>query len=147
MPRARRGLWIAAFLHGINRFVVAGVLYATMGLLVQDRLPFNSLGIGVATATGMLIAGRTVFSMASAPLAGAVSDWLGSRWGVVRWGLVIGSVSLSLITLRAPLAILIGIILGAMTSASMQTLITALVGDLADSTQRGRAIARWSPRS
>ncbi len=138
--RARRGLWTAAFLHGINRFVIAGVLYATMGLLVQDRLPFDGLGLGVATATGILIAGRTVFSMASAPLAGTVSDWLGSRWGVVRWGLAIGAVSLSLITLRAPLAILIGISLGAMTSASVQTLVIALAGDLADQTQRGRAI-------
>jgi MFS family permease len=138
--RARRGLWTAAFLHGINRFVIAGVLYATMGLLVQDRLPFDDLGLGVATATGMLIAGRTVFSMASAPLAGSVSDWAGSRWGVVRWGLAIGAVSLSLITLRAPLAILIGITLGAMTSASVQTLVIALAGDLADPTRRGRAI-------
>jgi MFS family permease len=137
---AQRGLWIAAFLHGINRFVIAGVLYATMGLLVQDRLPFNSLGLGVATVTGMLIAGRTVFSMASAPLAGTVSDWLGSRWGVVRWGLAIGAVSLSLITLRAPLAILMGISLGAVISASVQTLVIALAGDLADPTQRGRAI-------
>jgi MFS family permease len=138
--RARRGLWIAAFLHGINRFVIAGVLYATMGLLVQDRLPFNALGLGVATATGILIAGRTVFSMASAPLAGTLSDWLGSRWGVVRWGLAIGAVSLSLVTLRAPFAILIGISLGAITSASVQTLVIALAGDLADQAQRGRAI-------
>jgi MFS family permease len=137
---ARRGLWAAAFLHGTNRFVIAGVLYATMGLLVQDRLPFDALGLGVATATGMLIAGRTVFSMASAPLAGTLSDWLGSRWGVVRWGLAVGAVSLSLVTLRAPFAILVGITLGAVASASVQTLVIALVGDLADPTQRGRAI-------
>ena len=63
--RSSQGLWVAASLQGINRFVIAGVLYATLGLLVQDRLHSIALILGVATLTGALAAGRTMFSMAA----------------------------------------------------------------------------------
>ncbi len=138
--RARRGLWITASLQGINRFVTAGVLAATLGLLVRDRLASADLGLGVATLTGVLMAGRTLFSMAAAPLAGTMSDWLGSRWRVAAWGLVIGAISMVLVTWNAPAAILVGISLGAVTGGSVQALVVALTGDLASQTQRGHAI-------
>ena len=137
-----RGLWVAASLQGINRFVIAGVLAATMGLLVQDQLRSAdvTIAIGVATLTGVLMAGRTLFSMAAAPLAGTASDWLGSRWRVAAWGLALGVISMVLMTWSAPAAILVGIFLGAVTGGSVQALVTALTGDLVSQTQRGRAI-------
>ena len=138
--RANWGLWIAASLQGINRFVGAGVLAATMGLLVQDRLGSASLTLGVATLTGTLNAGRIVLSMVAAPLAGATSDWLGSRWGVTTWGLAIGIISMTLVAWSAPTAILTGIALGAVTVGSVQALVTALTGDVVSLAQRGRAI-------
>jgi len=138
--RANWGLWIAASLQGINRFVGAGVLAATMGLLVQDRLGSASLTLGVATLTGTLNAARIVLSMVAAPLAGATSDWLGSRWGVTTWGLAIGIISMTLVAWDAPTAILTGIALGAVTGGSVQALVTALTGDLVSQAQRGRAI-------
>ena len=140
MPHIDRGLWLAASLQGINRFVIAGVLYATMGLLVQDRLHTTGLGLGVATLTGTLIAGRTLFSMASAPLAGTLSDWMGSRRKVIMWGLALGAVSMALMSWGLPVAILVGMALGAATSASVQALTIALIGDLAKEARRGRAI-------
>ena len=138
--RANWGLWIAASLQGINRFVGAGVLAATMGLLVQDRLGSASLTLGVATLTGTLNAGRIVLSMVAAPLAGATSDWLGSRWGVTMWGLAIGIISMTLVAWDAPTAILTGVALGAVTVGSVQALVTALTGDVVSLAQRGRAI-------
>jgi MFS family permease len=138
-PHTDRGLWVAASLQGINRFVIAGVLYATMGLLVQDRLHATGLGLGVATLTGALAAGRTLFSMASAPLAGTLSDWIGSRGTVIRWGLALGAVSMALVSWGLPVAILVGLALGAATSASVQALTIALIGDLTK-VRRGRAI-------
>jgi MFS family permease len=138
--RANWGLWIAASLQGINRFVGAGVLAATMGLLVQDRLGSASLTLGVATLTGTLNAGRIVLSMVAAPLAGATSDWLGSRWGVIAWGLAIGIISMALVAWDAPTAILTGIALGAVTVGSVQALVMALTGDVVSLAQRGRAI-------
>jgi len=138
--RANLGLWVAASLQGINRFVGAGVLAATMGLLVQDRLQSASLTLGVATLTGALNAGKILLSMVAAPLAGTASDWLGSRWRVAGWGLAIGIISMALIAWGAPTAILTGVALGAVTVGSVQALVTALTGDLVGQAQRGRAI-------
>lgn len=138
--RTNRGLWVAASLQGINRFAGAGVLTATMGLLVQDRLPSAGLILGVATLTGALTAGRTLLSMVAAPLAGTVSDWLGSRWRVAAWGLGIGIISMALMAWGAPMAILAGIALGAVAGGSVQALVTALTGDAVSQAQRGRAI-------
>jgi len=138
--RANRGLWVVTSLQGINRFVIAGVFAATMGLLVRDWLSSAGLGLGVATLTGLLMSGRTLLSIAAAPLAGTASDRLGSRWGVVAWGLAIGVVSMALVAWGEPLAILAGVSLGAVASGSVQALVTALTGDLVSQAQRGRAI-------
>ena len=139
-PFAIRGLWVAASLQGINRFVTAGVLAATLGLVVRDRLRPAELGLGVATLTGALMAGRTFFSMAAAPLAGTASDWLGSRWRVVGWGLAAGALSMVLVAWSTPVAILAGVALGAVASSGIQALTNALIGDLVGQAQRGRAI-------
>jgi len=138
--RANRGLWVAASLQGINRFVIAGVFAATKGLLVQDWLSSTSLTLGVATLTGLLMAGRTLLSVVAAPLAGAASDRLGSRWGMAAWGLAIGVVSMALVAWGEPVAILAGVSLGAVAGGSVQALVTALTGDLVSQAQRGRAI-------
>jgi MFS family permease len=138
--RTNRSLWIVASLQGINRFVTAGVLAATMALLVQDQLPSAGLALGVATLTGALMAGRTLLSTVSAPLAGTMSDWLGSRWKVTAGGLAVGVVSMILIAWSTPAAILAGVSLGAVAGGSVQALVTALTGDLVNQEQRGQAI-------
>ena len=138
--RANRGLWVAASLQGINRFVTAGVLSATMALLVQDQMQSANLTLGVATLTGALMAGRTLLSTVSAPLAGTMSDWLGSRWKVTTVGLVIGILGMVLVAWSTPAAILAGISLVAVTGGSVQALAIALTGDLVSQAQRGRAI-------
>jgi MFS family permease len=138
--RANRGLWIAASLQGINRFVTAGVLSATMALLVQDQMKSANLTLGVATLTGALMAGRTLLSTVSAPLAGTMSDWLGSRWKVTTVGLAIGILGMVLMAWSTPVAILTGISLGAVAGGSVQALVIALTGDLVNQAQRGRAI-------
>jgi MFS family permease len=138
--RANQELWVAMSLQGINRFVIAGVLAATMGLLVQGWLRSTSLTLGVATLTGVLMAGRTLLSIVAAPLAGTASDRLGSRWGVAGWGLAIGVASIALVAWGGPMAILAGVSLGAVAGGSVQALVTALTGDLVSQAQRGRAI-------
>jgi len=138
--RANRGLWVVASCHAVNRFCTAGVLMSTMALIVQDRLSPLGLVAGAATLTGALLAGRTLFSMAAAPLAGLVSDRLASRWTVAAGGLVVGAASMGLMAWDAPGAILTGIALGSISSGSLQALISALTGDLVAPAQRGRAI-------
>jgi MFS family permease len=96
--------------------------------------------MGVATLTGVLMAGRTLLSMVAAPMAGTMSDWLGSRWRVAAWGLSIGVISMVLVAWGEPLAILAGVSLSAVAGGSVPVLATALTGDLVSQAQRGRAI-------
>jgi MFS family permease len=138
--RENKTLWVVVTLQGINRFVIAGVLYATLALVVQERLQTARLDLGVATLTGALMAGRTLLSTVSAPLSGTLSDWLGGRWGATAFSLALGAISMALVAGNAPAVILLGVSLGAVTAGSLQTLIIALVGDMAVRHQRGRAI-------
>jgi len=135
-----RSLWVAASLQGINRFVIAGVLAATMGLLVQARLQIASPTLGVATLTGVLMAGRTLLSMVAAPLAGMASDWLRSRWRIAAWGLAVGIIGMTLVAWGTPFALVAGVSLGAVAGGSVPALATALTGDVTSQAQRGRAI-------
>ncbi|MES0362119.1 MAG: MFS transporter [Anaerolineales bacterium] len=127
-------------LQGINRFVTAGVLAATLALLVQDQLNSSNLLIGVATLTGILLATRTILSMIAAPMAGNLSDRLGNRWGVTFASLVIGSIGMLLLVRSEPIFILIGICFSAIAGGSIQALLTTRTGDMVEQAQRGKAI-------
>lgn len=127
-------------LNGINRFVTAGVLAATLALLVQDQLPGTNLIIGVATVTGFLLGLRTILSMFSAPLSGLLTDHLGSRWGVTIGVLLIGAVGMLLLISPNPVVILIGICFSAVAGGSIQALMTTRTGDLVEQAHRGKAI-------
>jgi len=96
--------------------------------------------LGVATVTGMLMAGQALLSMVAAPLAGVVSDRTDRRWSVVAWGLIIGALGLTLLALEAPVAILLGLCAAALSRGGLQSLATRLTGDLVEPAQRGRAI-------
>ena len=127
-------------LQGINRFVTAGVLAATIALLVQEQLSINNLVLGVATVTGILIGLRTILSMFAAPLAGSLSDKSGNRWGVTMTGLIFGSIGMLLLIRPDPVFILVGIGFSAIAGGSIQALVTTRTGDLVDQEQRGKAI-------
>jgi DHA1 family multidrug resistance protein-like MFS transporter len=133
-------LWFAICLQGINRFAVSGVLSATMGLLVRDRLQHLGVTFGVATLTGFFLAGRTLLSMLAAPLAGALSDQIGSRWTVAGWGLAAGLMGMSLLGWGVTLGIVAGVLLMAVSLGIVQSMATTLTGDLVGDAQRGQAI-------
>jgi MFS family permease len=133
-------IWLAVMLYGVNRLVISGVLAATMGLLVQNRLRQVDLMVGIATMTGVLTAVQTLFSMAAAPLAGTLSDRVNSRWRVVTVGLVAGTVGFGLLAWDLLFSVLIGILLIAAAKGSVQSLATAMTGDVVSRAQRGRAI-------
>ena len=134
------GLWHAISLQGVNRFVISGVLAATLGLRIQDWAQSAGLELGVATLTGLMIAGQTLLSMGAAPLAGTVSDRVGNRWIVAAWGLGLGFAGMALLAWGVPAALLIGVAVIALTRGSIQSLATILTGDLVAPDQRGRAI-------
>ncbi|HEY65239.1 MAG TPA: MFS transporter [Caldilineae bacterium] len=137
-------MWAAAAAHGVNRLVVAGVLSATLGLLVQARVGSSWQGggwsIGVATVTGGLLAGRTAVSLVGAPLAGVLSDRSGRRWGLLAWSLAAGAMGIGLLALPGWPALIIGPLIGAAAGGSIQALATTLIGDLSAGERHGRGL-------
>ena len=131
-------------LFSVNRFVMAGVLMATLGLFLQNQLgehiQFAGRTIGVTTLTGLGLGLSTLTAMVSALLLGGVSDRVRNRWRVVAGGLVPGVVGFSLMALGLPLTILFGIPLIATTSGSNQGLSTALTGDLGNGQRQSRRL-------
>ncbi|MGC9394759.1 MAG: MFS transporter [Anaerolineae bacterium] len=138
--RANGALWSAVLLQGINRFVISGALLATLGLLVQARLQDTDIRLGVATLTGILMAGQTLFSMLAAPFSGVLSDRLGSRWGVVALGLAVGALGMGLLAWGVWGGILAGALLVAASKGVLQSMATTVTGDVVSPAQRGRAI-------
>lgn len=128
-------MWAAIAAHGANRLIFAGVVSSTLGLLIE-QLRGNL--IGVATITGTLLAARTLVSLVSAPIAGAWSDRLGSRWGLLTISALMGAVGMSVFAIPDIFAALIGALIGAIASGSIQSLTAALVGDLSVEEHQGR---------
>jgi MFS family permease len=137
---ARRGLAVAALLQGLNRFVIAGVLAATLGLVVETWGRSGSLGIGVATITGALMAGRTLLSMGSAPLAGVLSDRMRNRWRVAALSLGVGTIGMAMLAIGGTAVTLVGLMFGAAAGGGVQAIATTLTGDMAGRDRQGRAI-------
>ena len=136
----RATAWIAALLMGIDRFIIAGILSATMSLLVREKISPYAVFVGVSTLTGIMVAARTVLSMASAPLIGIVSDSLRDRWRVVMMALLAGAIGMLLIAHGSPLSLFFGIAVAAMTNGGMQVLVRSLVGDVASQSRYGRTV-------
>jgi MFS family permease len=134
----------ATTLYTVNRFVVAGVISATLGLLIQQRWGELRFGdgapIGVATLTGVLLGVNTLVAMIAAPVAGHWSDRIRNRWWVVAGGLLPGVLGLGLLAFGNPLVIVLGVPLTAIASGSNQSLSTAMLGDAIARERRGRAL-------
>ena len=121
----RAGLLAATVLYGANRFVVAGVISASLGLAIQAawgevRLANGAL-IGIATLTGIMLGVNPLISMIAAPLAGHWSDQARSRWRVAAWGLLPGAAGLALLATVQAWAIVPGVVLVAIAGGSNQS--------------------------
>lgn len=132
---------LTTFLQGLNRFCISGMLSATLGLLVKERIASPNFLVGVATITGLLIAGRTLISMFTAPFAGHLSDVLRSRWQVIGYALFIGFSAMILLTLDSKLLVIIGFFCSAVITSSVQSLTITLTGDLVREKDRGKAVS------
>ena len=81
-----------------------------------------------------------LLAMAIAPLSGTLSDRLGKRWPVILGALLIGVASMVLVGANNPTAAFAGVVLGALSGASVRALLAAITGDMVSPAQRGRAI-------
>lgn len=128
-------MWAAITAHGANRLIFSGVVSSALGLLIE-QLRGNI--VGVATITGALLAARTLLSLVSAPIAGAWSDRLGSRWGLLTLSSLIGAVGMFTLAIPNIFVAFFGVLFGAVASGSIQSLTAALVGDLSLEEHQGR---------
>ncbi|MDF1516232.1 MAG: MFS transporter, partial [Anaerolineae bacterium] len=116
------------------------VISATLGLLVRDYLHLDNSLLGVATITGILMAGRTVMSMVGAYIAGYGSDIAKNRWLVMSVCLGLCALSLLVLSSLTSLLIIIGVAFIALARGGVQSLTTSLTGDLVPVQHRGRAV-------
>ena len=137
---ANKGFLVATIIHGINRFITAGVIMATLALLVEQNLSGWNIALGVGTLTGALMLGRNLVSMVAAPLSGTFSDARGDRWIVTMVMALVGCGGIFLSIGINPMVMLAGILLVAFASSGIQTTTTALAGDLVDIRLRGQSI-------
>ena len=137
-------LYSAAGLYGLNRLVMAGVLFATFAVFLAEYLgesvQVGGRTVGVATITGLALGISTLIGMIATPIAGALSDRLRTRWGVISGGLAAGIAGFGLIAQASPLSILLGLPLASISSGSSQGLSTSLFGDLSPITRHGRRL-------
>ena len=134
-------MWATAAAHGTNRLVIAGVVSATLGLVVQESLggdlQWGSWQIGIASVTGGLLASRTLVSLVGAPFAGVWSDRAGQRWDLLALALGLGAVGIGLLAVQGGLAIILGTVLSAAAGGSIQALATTLAGEVSAGRQHG----------
>ena len=134
-------MWAIAAAHGSNRLVAAGVISATLGLVIQanfgSELQLGAWQIGVASVTGGLLASRTLISLVGAPFAGVWSDVAGRRWELLAVSLGMGGLGIGLLAVPGVVAVIVATVVGAAAAGSIQSLTTTLAGDLARERQHG----------
>jgi len=134
----------AAFVIFTSRFIERGLVAAStplwMASLFGDGTRVLGFLIPIATLTGLFNALKVFPGIASAPASGNLSDVLGRRWPVVGWAMVVGAVGLVLMGLRLTWLAVIGGLMVPVLSASVETLVPAIIGDHTRKSNNGRAL-------
>ncbi len=133
-------IYLAAGVLGISRFVFSGFVAALLSVITRDKISPGLALIGISTLTGIISSSKTVISMISAPAAGFLSDRFKDRWSAVVICLLCGSLGLFMITLKMPVLIFAGLLLGSVPGSSINVLMRTIAGDMAGTNRQGRAI-------
>ena len=126
------------------RFVHTGVLNTTTILwleqFVDEGVTLGGVTLPLATLTGSFIALRVLLSAAGAPLAGALSDRGGRRWGIIAILMVLSFAGIWLMSLPVSGFALAGALLAALAAGGVPSLTGALTGDQVGASQQARAL-------
>ncbi|MDR3573018.1 MAG: MFS transporter [Anaerolineaceae bacterium] len=124
----------AVVLFCFTQFAGDGIMLSSVALLLSRRfgetISIGTVVLGAATASGVLLAVRSVLAALTGPLAGHISDGRLGRPLVISisFGLGILSFFVLAFTTSIPWA-LAGIILGAFSGGALLTVLTAFLGD------------------
>ncbi|UCC62137.1 MAG: MFS transporter [Anaerolineae bacterium] len=146
---ASPGLGIAASLYLITQFAGEGVALSTASLLLQrrfgDSVALGNLTLHVASAGGALLALRSLLAGAVGPLFGHWSDRLLGRWAIIRSSLVIGILGFGLLFCATSLpAIVLAILLGAVSAGAALAVLAAHIGDVTPSGRQGAVMGFYA---
>lgn len=127
------------------RLVFAGVMVSTailwLGDLVGASLRAGAWALPIATLTGLFGLGRSLVSLAGAPVAGRLSDRMRRRWPVLAAALAVAALGAWLMGRSGLLVALMGAFLAWIAAGATQGLVPAIVGDRVPAAQRGRALS------
>jgi len=129
-----RGLVATSLLYLIMLFAGEGLVFSTVTLLLQrrmgDEVAVGALLIGVPTAAGILLGGRSLLSSLVGPVAGHLSDQKWGRLSVILLSLLLGAVSFVLLAFGNSLAVIVlGIVFSAVSVGTGLAILTAYLGD------------------
>ncbi|MCI0478054.1 MAG: MFS transporter, partial [Anaerolineales bacterium] len=134
-------MWAAVASQGVNRLAAAGIVSATLGLIVQQTfgtgLQLGAFQIGIASLSGALLGSRTLISLVGAPIAGRMSDRAGGRWKLLVLSLLVGGIGTMLLPASHLGVLILATIISALAYGATQALSTALVGDLSNKQEYG----------
>jgi MFS family permease len=144
-----RSLVTVSLLLLITQFAGEGIALSTTSLLLQQRfgtsVALGGLVLGVASAGGILLALRSLLAGAVGPLAGHLSDTHAGRWPVIVGSLVVGMAGFGLLSFAAsPEAVLLGVVLGAVSGGAALATLAAQMGDWAPPGREGMAMGTYA---
>lgn len=131
---------LACHAHFVISFAGNGVLMSTLGFFLREEVE-----LGVASATGALLALRRLVFMVGAPLSGRLSDRLGDRQLVAMSGTLASLMGFVVLAAgRGVPAIAGGVVFVALGEAILLPSLAALAGDLAPPQRRGALLAGFA---
>lgn len=141
-------LWTTVTAQGINRLAAAGIVSATLGLIVQQTfgtgLQIGVWHMGIASLSGMLLGSRTLLGVVGAPLAGRLSDRARERWGLLAFSLLAGALGTALLPVPAFIVLMSATVVSALAYGATQALSTALLGDLSKLDEYGKNVGIYN---
>lgn len=140
--------WLALAATSIPLFAMGfaffGVLNATnilwLGQFVDEGINLGRVVVPIATLSGALLAARVLLSTLGAPIAGAASDKLRRRWGVMTILLLLALVGMLLMSQTQPWIAFSGAVVISIMTGGVSALSSALIGDRMAKEWHGRSL-------
>jgi len=145
-PDIQKPVRVAAVPMFVNRFLFAGALAVTGILWLETYLGAGvnlaGLVLPLATTAGAVSALQTIIRVVSTPITGRLSDHLRQRWTVMAGVFALGALGTALMSLPVFPAAMIGVLLSAVTSGGVQTLLGAWIGDQVPADRQEAVVGR-----
>ncbi len=140
--------WLALAATSIPLFAMGfaffGVLNATnilwLGQFVDGGINLGRVVLPIATLSGALLAGRVLLSTLGAPIAGAASDKLQRRWGIMTILLLLALAGMLLMSQTQPWIAFSGAVVISIMTGGVSALSSALIGDRMAKEWHGRSL-------